>query len=35
MAKQLIRLTEEDLHRIVESSVERIINEKYGRQRSF
>ena len=27
MAKQLIRLTEEDLHRIVESSVERIINE--------
>ena len=27
MAKQLIRLTEQDLHRIVESSVERIINE--------
>lgn len=27
MAKQLIRLTEEDLHRIVESSVERIIKE--------
>lgn len=27
MAKQFIRLTEADLHRIVESSVERIINE--------
>lgn len=27
MAKKLIRLTEQDLHRIVESSVDRIINE--------
>ena len=27
MAKQLIRLTEADLHRIIESSVERIMNE--------
>jgi hypothetical protein len=29
MAKKLIRLTESDLHRIVNESVQRILNELY------
>ena len=35
MAKALIRLTEEDLHRIVKESVNRILREEYYRTRNL